>query len=109
MPPKQSAGLLLFRRTQGHTSVQVLLAHPGGPYWQARHEGAWTLPKGGIHSGEAPLQAAIREFRASMDEGIGEVSSLYHLAMIHRARGDEQTATTLLERAREFGRAAAAK
>src|SRR5215471_17226118 len=60
-PQKESAGLLLFRRRKGR--VEVLLAHPGGPYWQARHEGAWTLPKGGIHPGEAPLDAAIREFR----------------------------------------------
>jgi predicted NUDIX family NTP pyrophosphohydrolase len=59
---KQSAGLLLFRRPTSDT-LQVLLAHPGGPYWQARHEGAWTLPKGGIHPGETPLQAAIREFQ----------------------------------------------
>ena len=60
---KQSAGLLLFRRTQDRDAIEVLLAHPGGPYWQARHEGAWTLPKGGIHPAEAPLEAAIREFR----------------------------------------------
>ena len=63
MSSKQSAGLLLFRRTSEPGGIEVLLAHPGGPYWQARHEGAWTLPKGGIHPGEAPLQAAIREFK----------------------------------------------
>ena len=38
-------------------------AHPGGPYWATRHEGAWTIPKGGIHPGEDPLQTAIREFK----------------------------------------------
>jgi predicted NUDIX family NTP pyrophosphohydrolase len=58
---KQSAGLLMFRRTHGE--LEVLLAHPGGPFWQSRDEGAWTIPKGGIHAGEAPLETAIREFR----------------------------------------------
>jgi predicted NUDIX family NTP pyrophosphohydrolase len=57
---KESAGLLMFRRS-GH-SVEVLLGHPGGPFWSNRDAGAWTIPKGGIHDGEAPLQTAIREF-----------------------------------------------
>ena len=61
MPQKESAGLLLFRRQADH--IEVLLAHPGGPYWVGRHEGAWTLPKGGIHAGEEPLETAVREFR----------------------------------------------
>jgi predicted NUDIX family NTP pyrophosphohydrolase len=57
---KESAGLLLYRRTNGR--LEVLLAHPGGPYWSGRHEGAWSLPKGGIHPGEDPLDSARREF-----------------------------------------------
>jgi len=60
MPPKESAGLILFRRPDG--TLEVLLAHPGGPFWTGRHEGAWTIPKGGIHTGEERLQTAIREF-----------------------------------------------
>jgi predicted NUDIX family NTP pyrophosphohydrolase len=55
-----SAGLLLFRKT--HTGPQVFLAHPGGPFWQRRDAGAWTIPKGNINPGEAPLEAARREF-----------------------------------------------
>jgi predicted NUDIX family NTP pyrophosphohydrolase len=51
----------MFRRTGG--DLEVLLGHPGGPFWVARHEGAWTLPKGGPEGGEALLDAAIREFR----------------------------------------------
>ena len=43
-------------------AAEVLLAHPGGPYWNDRHAGAWTIPKGGLHPGERPLDAAIREF-----------------------------------------------
>jgi predicted NUDIX family NTP pyrophosphohydrolase len=50
----------MYRR-QGDT-LEVLLAHPGGPFWQARDAGAWTIPKGGLDEGEAPLDAAIREF-----------------------------------------------
>lgn len=59
-PRRESAGLLLFRRRHGR--LEVLLAHPGGPFWEHRDDGAWTIPKGGIHAGEDPLQTAIREF-----------------------------------------------
>ena len=58
---KESAGLLLFRRAAN--GIEVLLAHPGGPYWVGRNEASWTIPKGGIHPGEGPLDTAIREFR----------------------------------------------
>jgi predicted NUDIX family NTP pyrophosphohydrolase len=56
----QSAGLLLFRQRDKH--VQVLLGHPGGPFWSRKDEGAWTIPKGLIGPGESPLLAARREF-----------------------------------------------
>ncbi len=55
-----SAGLLLFRRVGGR--LEVFLAHPGGPFWVRRDEGAWTIPKGGVEPGEDPLAAARREF-----------------------------------------------
>lgn len=61
MPRKESAGLLMFRRTSGE--LEVLLAHPGGPYWTTRQEGAWSIPKGGRNTGESPLEAAVREFQ----------------------------------------------
>jgi predicted NUDIX family NTP pyrophosphohydrolase len=57
---KESAGLLMYRRARG--PLEVLLAHPGGPFWAKRYEGAWSVPKGGIDPGEDPLQTAIREF-----------------------------------------------
>ena len=62
---KESAGLLLFRRRAGERAgeIEVLLAHPGGPYWASRDDASWTIPKGGIHPGEGPLDTAIREFR----------------------------------------------
>ena len=56
-----SAGLLLFRRTSG--TLEVFLAHPGGPLWRDRDLGAWTLPKGAVEQGEELLAAACREFQ----------------------------------------------
>lgn len=50
----------MFRRRPG--GPEVLLAHPGGPFWARRDEAAWTLPKGEIAPGEEPLAAACREF-----------------------------------------------
>ena len=60
MRHKESAGLLLFRRREGY--LEVLLGHPGGPYWAHRDDGAWSIPKGGMNPGEDPLAAAQREF-----------------------------------------------
>lgn len=58
--PKESAGLLMFR--QRNNELEVLLAHPGGPFWKKKDLGAWTIPKGEIQPGEEPLAAARREF-----------------------------------------------
>jgi predicted NUDIX family NTP pyrophosphohydrolase len=58
---KASAGLLLFRRGAGR--LELFLAHPGGPFWQTRDDGAWTIPKGLAEEGEDPLAAACREFK----------------------------------------------
>ena len=55
-----SAGLLLYRRAGG--GLELFLAHPGGPFWQGREGGAWTIPKGVLEDGEDPLAAARREF-----------------------------------------------
>jgi predicted NUDIX family NTP pyrophosphohydrolase len=57
---KASAGILLFRERAGR--LEVLLAHPGGPYWAKKDAGAWTIPKGEIAEDEEPLAAARREF-----------------------------------------------
>ncbi|MDH3648833.1 MAG: NUDIX domain-containing protein [Saprospiraceae bacterium] len=59
--PKVSAGLLLFRRKEG--SLQFLLGHMGGPFWQNKDQGAWTIPKGEFDpEEEEPFDAAKREF-----------------------------------------------
>ncbi|MEU3632711.1 NUDIX domain-containing protein [Streptomyces fradiae] len=60
MVVKRSAGLLLFRTSGGF--LEVLLAHMGGPYWAARDEGAWTVPKGEYAGDETAWAAARREF-----------------------------------------------
>ena len=57
-----SAGLLLFRRPAGGGTLELFLAHPGGPFWRDRDLGAWTIPKGVLEDGEDPLTAARREF-----------------------------------------------
>lgn len=56
-----SAGILLFRRRR--SGLEVLLAHPGGPFWRGRDTGAWTIPKGLVAPDEALLDAARRELR----------------------------------------------
>jgi predicted NUDIX family NTP pyrophosphohydrolase len=58
--PKRSAGVLLYRRTGA--GIEVLLAHPGGPFWKNKDEGAWSIPKGEYGDHEDPLAAARREF-----------------------------------------------
>jgi len=58
---KQSAGLLMYRIQA--KQLQVLLAHPGGPFFQKKDAGAWSIPKGEIEADEDHLQAAQREFR----------------------------------------------
>jgi predicted NUDIX family NTP pyrophosphohydrolase len=59
-PAKQSAGILVYRGAGA--LLEVLLVHPGGPFWAKKDEGAWFIPKGEINPEEAPLAAALREF-----------------------------------------------
>ena len=58
--PKRSAGILMFRRRGGE--IEVLLMHPGGPFWAKRDAGAWSIPKGEYAQGEDALAVAKREF-----------------------------------------------
>ncbi|HTP93694.1 MAG TPA: NUDIX domain-containing protein [Xanthobacteraceae bacterium] len=69
-----SAGLLAFRRKNG---LEVLLAHPGGPFWAKKDDGAWTIPKGLIEPGDEPLATARREFKEETNlNAIGDVIAL---------------------------------
>ena len=58
--PSKSAGVLAFRMTAGR--IEVLLVHPGGPFWRNKDLGAWSIPKGELGANEDPEQAARREF-----------------------------------------------
>lgn len=58
--PRQSAGLLLYRTNDG--VLEVLLGHPGGPFWARKDDGAWSIPKGEYLEGEEAWAAALREF-----------------------------------------------
>ena len=57
---KRSAGILLYRVAGG--APEVLLVHPGGPYWARKDAGAWSIPKGEHEDGEDPQSCALREF-----------------------------------------------
>jgi predicted NUDIX family NTP pyrophosphohydrolase len=58
---KKSAGIVLYRLVE--TQLQVLLVHPGGPFFKNKDEGVWSIPKGEYLDGEDPLLAAQREFK----------------------------------------------
>lgn len=60
MKPPPSGGILLYRR--GAAGLEVLLAHPGGPYWQRKDMGAWSIPKGIADGAEDLAAVAVREF-----------------------------------------------
>jgi predicted NUDIX family NTP pyrophosphohydrolase len=62
--PKQSAGLLLYRR--GSNGPEVLLVHPGGPFFARKDVGAWSIPKGEVEPGEEALDVALREFEEEL-------------------------------------------
>ena len=73
--PQRSAGLLVYRRNAA--DVEVLLVHPGGPYWAKKDDGAWSLPKGLVEPGEDELSAAKREAFEELGIDIkGEFASL---------------------------------
>ena len=58
--PRRSAGILLYRN--GVDMPEVLLVHPGGPFWAKKDLGAWSIPKGEPEPGEDPRDCALREF-----------------------------------------------
>jgi predicted NUDIX family NTP pyrophosphohydrolase len=73
--PQRSAGILLYRRRRG--AVEVLLVHPGGPFWARKDDGAWSIPKGVYEPGEDPLAAARREFEEETGARLdGEATAL---------------------------------
>jgi predicted NUDIX family NTP pyrophosphohydrolase len=83
VPPVRSAGILLYRRREGR--VEVLLVHPGGPFWARKDDGAWSIPKGECDGSEDPEAAARREF--AEETGAGLPGALRALTPVAQSRG----------------------
>jgi predicted NUDIX family NTP pyrophosphohydrolase len=81
--PRTSAGLLMFRRRDG--TLEVLLVHPGGPFWAKKDLGAWTIPKGELEKGEDPLATARREFQE--ETGMAPSGPFHALGSIKQKAG----------------------
>ena len=81
--PRKSAGLLLFRTISDE--VEVLLVHPGGPFWAKKDDGAWSIPKGEFEEGEEPLDAAKREFEE--ETGMRPCGEAIRLEPVRQAGG----------------------
>jgi predicted NUDIX family NTP pyrophosphohydrolase len=82
--PARSAGILLFRR--GAAGLEVLLVHPGGPFWARKDLGAWSIPKGEHDDDEAPLDCARREFAEETGTALPE-GELVELGEIRQKSG----------------------
>lgn len=104
---KRSAGLLLYRWVVQHgsardRSLEVLLAHPGGPFWAHKDDGSWSIPKGEYLDGEDPARAAVREFTEELgrpppdgeDLPLGEVRQAGGKLVVAWAREGDFDATT---------------
>ncbi len=85
---KRSAGLLMYR--QGAAGLEVLLVHPGGPFWAKKDAGAWSIPKGEYEAGEAALDSAVREF--AEETGGAAVGPFVALGEVKQASGKVVTA-----------------
>ncbi len=91
---RTSAGILLFRRTP--LGIEVLLGHPGGPYFEQKDVGAWSIPKGQAENGEDLLAVAKREFGEETGHVVGSSSRLIALGSI-RQRGGKTVHAWALE------------
>jgi predicted NUDIX family NTP pyrophosphohydrolase len=81
--PRISAGLLMFRAHDGE--LQVLLVHPGGPFFRNKDDGAWSIPKGEVEAGEDYLECAKREFTEEI--GVTPTGSFIPLAQVKQKGG----------------------
>ena len=71
--PKRSAGIVLFRRSSAE--LEVLLVHPGGPFWARRDAGAWSIPKGEVDAGEDERACALRELEEETGAAFTDVGA----------------------------------
>ena len=86
--PRRSAGILLHR--QGACGLEVLLVHPGGPFWRRRDVGAWQMPKGEIEADENPEAAARREVAEEL--GVAVTGALLLLGEVRQDGGKDVVA-----------------
>ena len=87
--PNRSAGVLLYRRRA--EGLEVLLVHPGGPFWARRDAGSWSIPKGEYEEGEDPSACALREFEEETGSTL-EPTELIDLGTVTQKGGKEVTA-----------------
>ena len=85
-----SAGILLHRERDG--AREVLLVHPGGPYWARKDEGAWSIPKGECADGEDPRLCALREFEEELGVAPPAAAELRELGSVRLRSGKHVTA-----------------
>jgi len=83
---KQSAGILL------HRGGEVLLVHPGGPFWAKKDAGAWSIPKGEYYEGDDPRAAALREFEEELGSALPAGTELVELGTVKLKSGKRITA-----------------
>ena len=86
---RRSAGIVFFRRAE--SGPEVLLVHPGGPFFARRDDGAWSIPKGLYEDGEEPLAAARREFAEELGSPCPDGEAL-ELGEIRQKNGKRVTA-----------------
>jgi len=86
VPAKRSAGILLYR------AHEVLLVHPGGPFWARKDAGAWSIPKGEYEEGEDPRSAALREFAEELGSPLPAGTELVELGTVKQKSGKVITA-----------------
>jgi predicted NUDIX family NTP pyrophosphohydrolase len=83
---KHSAGIVLFRHGGG--GLELLLVHPGGPFWAKKDDGAWSIPKGEVEPGEEPLAAALRELGEELGPAAEvDVEALIELGSVRQRAG----------------------
>jgi predicted NUDIX family NTP pyrophosphohydrolase len=93
---RRSAGILLYRRAAGG-ELEVLLVHPGGPFWASRDLGAWSIPKGEVDPGEEERACALRELEEETGTGFPDAgeADLLSLGEVRQKSGKVVTAWAL--------------
>ena len=86
---RRSAGIVLYR--SGAAGIEVLLVHPGGPFWAKKDAGAWSIPKGEYEDGEDPLACALREFEEETGTRLADDDAV-ELGSVRQKSGKQVTA-----------------